>query len=113
MNWGELFLGRFPMAGKGGVKLRPVLLLTGPVGPVPEYLTAYISSAIPTLLLPSDILLDASQPEDASTNLTQVSVLRLHKQSTLHQRDIIRHIGMLSPTAMQQVETRLRALLNL
>lgn len=113
MNRGDIYLGRFPMAGRGGVKVRPVLLLTDPVGPVPELLTAYISTAVPPSLLPSDILLDASQPEFASTNLAQVSLLRLHKLATLHQRDIIRRVGEMSPTAMHQVESRLRALLNL
>jgi mRNA interferase MazF len=113
MNRGEIHLGRFPMAGRGGVKLRPVLLLTDPVGPVPEVLTAYISSVIPATLLPSDLLLDASQPEFASTNLKQVSVLRLHKLSTVHQRDVVRLIGALDPSVMPQVESRLRTLLNL
>jgi mRNA-degrading endonuclease toxin of MazEF toxin-antitoxin module len=113
MKRGDIYLGRFPMAGKGGVKVRRVLLLTDPVGPAPEVLTAYISSAIPPSLLPSDLMLDASQPDSASTNLAQVSLLRLHKLSTLHQRDLLRQLGDLSPTALQQVETRLRTLLNL
>jgi mRNA interferase MazF len=101
------------MAGRGGAKLRPVLLLTGPVGSVPEVLTAYISSVIPPNILPSDLLLDASKPDYASTNLAQVSVLRLHKLATLHQRDAVRLIGVLSATVMQEVGTRLRVLLNL
>ena len=113
MNPGEVHLARFPMAGRGGMKLRPVLLLTGPVGPVPEVLAAYISSVIPPALLPSDILLDPGQPDYAGTNLAQVSVLRLHKLPTIHQRDAVRRLGLLSPAALQQVETRLRALLNL
>ena len=113
MNPADLYLGRFPMGGRGGMKVRPVLLLTGPVGSVPEFLTAYISTAIPLALLPSDLILDASQPDYASTNLAQVSLLRLHKLSTLHQRDLIRYLGVLSAAARQQVETRLRGLLNL
>jgi hypothetical protein len=114
MNPGEIHLGRFPMGGgRGGIKLRPVLLLTGPIGPVPEVLTAYISTAIPPSFLPMDILLDATKPEYASTKLTQVSVLRLHKLATLHRRDMIRYVGVLSPTVKQDVETRLRTLLNL
>ena len=96
MSPGEIHLARFPMGGKGGFKLRPVLLLTGPVGPVPEVLAAYISAVIPATLLPSDLLLDATQPDYASTNLAQVSVLRLHKLATIHQRDAVRQIGVLS-----------------
>jgi hypothetical protein len=88
-------------------------LLTGPVGTVPEILAAYISTAIPPTLLPSDLLIDASQPDFASTNLAQISILRLHKVATIHKRDAVRQIGVFSPVAMQQVEARLRNLLNL
>ena len=66
------------------MKLRPVLLLTGPMGPVPEVLAAYISSVIPSQLLPSDMLLDPSLPQFRSTHLKTTSALRLHKLATIH-----------------------------
>ena len=66
------------------MKLRPVLLLTGAIGSVPEILVAYISSVVPTQLLQSDILIDPAKPEFHSTHLKTVSVLRLHKLATLH-----------------------------
>jgi hypothetical protein len=72
MGPGDIYLARFPMGGRGGVKLRPVLLLTDLVGPVPEVLAAYISSIIPQILIPSDVLIDASNPDYSSTNHTQV-----------------------------------------
>lgn len=43
---GEIYLANFPFGAGGGMKLRPVLLLTGPIGSVPELLVAYISSVI-------------------------------------------------------------------
>ncbi len=64
---GEIYLAKFPYGGSPGMKLRPVLLLTGPVGTVPEVLVAYISSVLPTTPLPSDVLLDPTQPEYAGT----------------------------------------------
>jgi hypothetical protein len=36
MASGEIALANFPFGGGAGMKLRPVLLLTGLVGPVPE-----------------------------------------------------------------------------
>jgi len=36
MQAGEIYLARFPFGDKPGTKLRPVLVLTPPVGPVPE-----------------------------------------------------------------------------
>ena len=113
MTRGEIYLARFPLGGTVGAKVRPVLLLTDPVGPVPELLTAYISSVIPSPLLPSDLLLDPALPDHASANLKAVSLVRLHKLATVHLRDAFRRLGVLSPQTMQEVETRLRALLAL
>jgi mRNA interferase MazF len=79
MQRGEVYLASFPFGDVPGMKLRPVLLLTDPIGPNREVLVAYISSVVPSLLLPSDILLDPNQTEAQATNLKVISVLRLHK----------------------------------
>jgi hypothetical protein len=63
MGPGEIYLAQFPCGDVPGMKLRPVLLLTGTLGSVPEVLVAYISSVIPAQLLPSDVLLDPIKPE--------------------------------------------------
>ena len=113
MNPDEIALASFPFGGSAGMKLRPVLLLTGPLGSVPEVLVAYISSIVPSTLLPSDILLDPAAAEHASTNLKTVSVLRLHKLATIHTRNVVRHLGVLSPAAASEVDGKLRRLLSL
>jgi mRNA interferase MazF len=110
---GEIHLAYFPYGDVPGMKLRPVLLLTPPVGPVPELLVAYISSAMPSVVLASDLIIDPTAPQFATTNLKQLSVLRLHKQATLHQKTIIRFLGSFSPPAQLDVENRLRTLLGL
>jgi mRNA-degrading endonuclease toxin of MazEF toxin-antitoxin module len=110
---GELYLANFPFGAGSGMKVRPVLLLTGPVGTVPEVLVAYISSVIPASLLQSDILLDPSTAEHAPTNLKTASVFRLHKLATIHQRSVVRFLGTLSSTSLTEVNARLRSLLNL
>jgi hypothetical protein len=74
---------------------------------------AYISSILPTTALPSDLVLDPTQPEHAPTNLKTVSVLRLHKLATLHQRSVVRYLGKLLPATEAEVADRLRGLLNL
>src|SRR5712692_586964 len=112
MTPGEICLAEFPMGGKGGSKMRPVLFLTGPIGSVPEYVTAYISSVIPPTLLPSDIILDPAQAEYASTRLQTISIVRLHKLATIHRRNIKRQVGVVSPTVLNDVQSRLRILLN-
>ena len=82
MRPGEIYLAQFPFGDVPGMKLRPVLLLTGAVGSVPEVLVSYISSVIPSQLLPSDLVLDPAKPEFRSTNLKTLSTLRLHKLAT-------------------------------
>lgn len=113
MNPDEIYLANFPFGGSAGMKLRPVLLLTGPVGDVPEVLVAYISSVIPSTLLPTDIVLDPATAEHASTNLKAKSVLRLHKLATIHARSVVRHLGSLSPATASEVDEKLRTFLDL
>lgn len=110
---GEIYLAHFPYGGSPGSKLRPVLLLTSPVGTVPEVLVAYISSVLPAAPLRSDVILDPTQPEHADTHLKTVSVVRLHKLATLHASSIVRHLGQMSPSTEAEVAARLRTLLNL
>lgn len=113
MNPGEIYLVSFPFGGAVGAKVRPALALTGFLGSVPEVLVAYISSTIPVSLLPTDVLVNAAQPDHASTNLRKNSVIRLHKLATIHQSKVLRILGNVSPTVWTEVETKLRLLLKL
>ena len=99
MRPGEIYLAKFPFGDAPGMKIRPVLLLTDPIGLVPETLVAYISSVIPSKLLPSDLVLDPSTPELRPTNLKTCSALRLHKLATIHCSSLARYLGTVdSPT---------------
>jgi mRNA interferase MazF len=113
MNPDEIYLASFPFGGSTGRKFRPVLVLTEPVGSVPEVLVAYISSVIPSTLLPSDVVLDPAAAEHASTKLKTTSVLRLHKLATIHARSVVRRLGVLAPGPASEVDSKLRRLLNL
>jgi hypothetical protein len=113
MSPDEIHLAHFPFGGKVGAKLRPVLLLTGPVGPVPEVLVAYMTSVLAAPLLPTDIVLDPARLEHATTNLSKVSLLRLHKLATIHQSGLVRYLGKISPATRAEIEARLRLRLRL
>ena len=95
------------------MKLRPVLLLTGSIGSVPEVLVAYISSVLPPQPLPSDLVVDPSTPEFRGTHLKVVSALRLHKLATIHCSSLARHLGALESAQHAIVAGKLRALLGL
>lgn len=113
MSPGEIHLAMFPFGGTVGAKPRPVLLLTGPLGTVPEVLAAYMTSVVPPNLLATDILIDPRQPEHAGTNLKQLTLLRLHKLATIHGTDVRRHLGRVSAAVWSDAEKKLRQLLNL
>src|SRR5437773_904941 len=113
MHPGEIYLARFPFGDVAGMKLRPVPLLTGVIGSVPEVLVAYISSVVPNRLLPSDLVLDPAKAEFQSTHLKVVSALRLHKLATLHHSSLARHLGALDPKQRPAISARLKALLEL
>jgi hypothetical protein len=88
MRPGEIHLARFPFGDAPGMKLRPVLLLTGTIGSVPEVLVAHMSSVVspvlPTQPLASDLIMDPSTLEFEGTHPTVVSALRLHKLALGH-----------------------------
>ena len=113
MKAGEIFLAQFPFGDVAGMKLRPVLLLTGPVGAIPEALVAYVSSVIPAQILPSDLLMDPSKPEFQSTHLKTPSALRLHKLATIHVSSLARRLGTIDSSTMPVVAGKLRSLLTL
>ena len=113
MKPGEIYLARFPFGDVPGMKLRPVLLLTGTVGSVPEVLVAYISSVLLAQPLPSDLILDPAQPAFRTTNLKVPSALRLHKLATIHSSSLARHLGVLESDQQSVVGKKLKTLLGL
>ena len=113
MRPGEIYLAKFPFGDVPGMKLRPELLLTTPLGLVPEVLVAYISSVVPTRPLPSDLLLDPVEPGLQSTNLKAPSVLRLYKLATIHCSSLARYLGAVDGQTRTIVASKLRDLLQL
>jgi|SRR5260370_6692034 len=113
MQPGDIYLAQFPFGDVPGMKLRPVLLLTGALGSIPEVLVAYISSVVPAQLLPSDILADPTKPEFRSANLKTPSVLRLHKLATIHTSSLVRYLGVIDSSTSTNVCIKLKQLLGL
>jgi mRNA interferase MazF len=113
MHPGEIYLAKFPFGDVPGMKLRPVLLLTRPLGTVPEVLVAYISSVIPTRPLASDLLLDPTGPGFGLTNLKTPPALRLHKLATIHCSSLARYLGVVDSQTKNIAASKLRELLQL
>ena len=113
MRPGEIYLAQFPFGDVPGMKLRPVLLLSGPLGSIPEVLVAYISSVTPIQVLSSDIIMDPRKPEFRSTHLKTLSTLRLHKLATIHFSSFARYLGVLDSATQSMAAMKLRDLLKL
>lgn len=110
---GEIYLARFPFGDVPGMKLRPVLLLTGRLGSVPEVLVAYISSVVPGQLLPSDLAMDPATPGFQSSGLKVASVLRLQKVATIHASSLARRPGHVQPSRYATITGMLGELLGI
>jgi hypothetical protein len=96
MRPGDIYLAQFPFGDAPGMKLRPVLLLPGALGLAPEVLVAYISSVIPSQLLPSDMLLDPGNvriPVHSSQNLVGSALAQIGNHSLLKPGAVSRSSG--------------------
>ena len=110
---GEIYLASFPFGNAPGMKLRPVLMLTSPLGSSAEVIVAYISSVIPRTFLTSDILLDAKSTSSSTTGLKVRSLLRLHKLATIHRSVVKRYMGNLDKATMDDIDAKLILLFSL
>ena len=113
MTKGKVVLVPFPFDDLSAAKVRPAVCLTDPVGPHRHVILAFITSRIPADLMETDIVLDASQPDFATTGLRVSSTLRLHRLMTASTSLILRELGELSPDVQAQVADKLRKLFGL
>jgi mRNA interferase MazF len=110
---GSVVLVPFPFDDLSGAKVRPAVCLTEAITAHRHVVIAYLSSVVPTIVLPSDLVLDPMDPDFRRTGLQVRSVLRLHRLATVRTRLFIRMLGELSDGQLQQVESRLRRVLSL
>ena len=103
----------FPFDDLSGSKVRPAVCLTGASGPQRHVVLAFITSAVPPKLEPTDVLLDPGSPDFARSGLRVRSALRLHRMVTVSATIIQRQLGVLTPNLQAQVQQRLRILFAL
>jgi mRNA interferase MazF len=113
MTKGKVVLIPFPFDDLSAAKVRPAVCLTDPVGPHRHVILAFITSRIPADLMETDIVLDTSQPDFATTGLRVSSTLRLHRLMTASTSLILRELGELSPDIQAQVADKPRKLFGL
>ncbi|HZO30618.1 MAG TPA: type II toxin-antitoxin system PemK/MazF family toxin [Chloroflexota bacterium] len=110
---GRVVLILFPFDDLTGAKVRPAICLTDPITTYGHIVAAFVSSAIPTPLLATDLLLDPVDPDFGLTGLRVRSVVRLHRLATLTAAMVRRDLGDLSARHLADVDERLRLLFKL
>ncbi len=103
----------FPFDDFSGSKVRPAVCLTDAVGVHRHVVLAFITSAVPSRLEPTDVLLDPGSPDFAHLGLRVRSALRLHRMVTVSTTIIQRQLGVLTPNLQAQVQQRLHTLFAL
>lgn len=98
---GDIILVRFPFTDLSGSKRRPAIVLAEYL---PDVVVAFISSIIPAVPEPSDVLL--LQPS-RSTGLKKASVIRLRKLATLEEALVTRRLGKLDKGLVTAVDQAL------
>ena len=109
----KVVLVPFPFDDLSGSKVRPAVCLTDAVGAHRHVVVAFITSAVPARLEPTDVLLDSGSADFARSGLRVRSALRLHRMVTVSATIIQRQLGVLTPNLQAQVQQRLRTLFAL
>jgi mRNA interferase MazF len=109
----KVVLVPFPFDDLTGSKVRPAICLTDAVGVHRHVVLAFITSVVPQLLEPTDVLLDPGSVAFGRTGLRVRSALRLHRLVTVSAAIIVRQLGELPPDMQAQVQQRLRDLFAL
>jgi mRNA interferase MazF len=103
----------FPFDDLSSSKVRPAVCLTNVIGPHNHIVLAFITSRIPSTLLPTDFVIDATDPDFADTGLRVASTVQLHRLMTVTTTLIRRELGVLPVRLQAEVERRLRTLFEL
>ncbi|HLO83858.1 MAG TPA: type II toxin-antitoxin system PemK/MazF family toxin [Nostocaceae cyanobacterium] len=103
MTKGKIVLVPFPFDDLSGTKVRPAVCLTDPLGSYDHVIIAFITSTIPSDLMPTDIVLDKSHSDFTSSGLIKASTIRLHKLMTIKKSLIQRELGILSSDTQEKI----------
>jgi mRNA interferase MazF len=95
--------------------VRPAVILTADelLLQIDDALCFFVSSVIPTNLLPTDLILEKSHPAFHKAGLRFRSIFRTHKLALLHKSLIVRVLGETDQSLMELINQKLRIALGL
>jgi len=107
---GSIILVRYPFTDLSGSKLRPAIIVTPDdlLATLDDALCAFVTTIIPDKTLPTDLIVQANDPDFTATGLQQTSMIRAHKLTLLHRSLVQRHLGGMSRVLLEQLDRCLK-----
>lgn len=103
----ELVSVMFPFADDADkAKPRPCFVISPPVGHHQQVIVAYVTTKLDEVL-PTDIVLDPTQPYFSSTGLLQKSLIKLHRLGTFQPKSLKEGQGFLPPQLIPELQKKL------
>lgn len=106
----QIVLVPFPFDDFSSSKLRPAICLTNSIGQYNHVVCAFITSNFSATVEPSDILLLSHDAGFTLTGLKISSAIRLHRLVTIPEKLILRILGELPLTTINEVQGKLKKL---
>ena len=115
MTRGDVVIVELPYADGQRGKNRPALIVQNDRDNrrLANTVVAMVSGNIGHAAEPSQVLIDPTSPEGASSGLHGPSVVKCCNLYTVRQQDVLKTIGRLSPMLMDQISNALRDALAL
>jgi len=112
---GSVVLVRYPFSDFSTTKVRPAVILTSDelIPLVDDVLCLFISSVISTDLLPTDLIVEKYDPSFHNLGLKFRSIFRTHKLTLLHKSLVLRVLGEVDQSLMEEINRKLRIALAL
>lgn len=109
----KIVLVPFPFDDLSSQKVRPALCLTDEIQPYGHIILAFITSQVAATPAKTDLVIETSDADFASTGLKVSSTIRLHRLMTVTKSIIRRQLGELSASHQAEVNDLLRNLFDL
>lgn len=109
----KIVLVPFPFTDLSAEKVRPAVIVSSPRYAHDTVTVVFVSSVLPSKLLPTDLIIDSHSRSFNKTGLKQTSLIRVHKLATLDARIILGEIGELSLADYRQLQHKLKLLFDL
>jgi mRNA interferase MazF len=111
MKRGTFVLTPFPFSDLTTTKRRPAVIVSST--DENEVIVAFITSQSKKATRPTDLIVETSHPDFATTGLKKDSAIRLRKLCTIEKSIIYGEIGEASQNLMREINLKLRIALQL